>query len=302
MISIVMPTYNRFDIVQETIQKVLDVVTTVEFELIVVNDGAELPFAIHHPKLRIFKNPHKGVTYARNFGASQAVYSLLFFIDDDMWITENAILGIKEAYDRGVLNKSCLMMNWRYPDVLISEMSENKIGRYLLNDNYHTLEGRFKQQVNMSASFFKINAIGSCSFAIHKKLFWQIGGYNEDFIFEGEDIDMSNKLNKANIDILLYTKITCFHNHKDRLDIDVFLDRKYRGYYSQFKQKGDVKNIQPDRIKQLIFTLLMPFRLLFFFLFNRIPNKKRFDVFTFRIIGILSSLSYFKAMYNAGKE
>ena len=46
MISIIMPTYNRFDIVQETIHKTIAINSPIEFELIVVNDGEPLPFTI----------------------------------------------------------------------------------------------------------------------------------------------------------------------------------------------------------------------------------------------------------------
>lgn len=300
MVSVIMPTYNRFDIVKETIEKIAALSKTIPFELIVVNDGDEFPFELNYPEIFICKNPKKGASAARNFGASKAKYTLLFFIDDDMWITNESLQAIKKLYDDAFFTANCVVLNWRYPDGLIAEMSEDKIGRYLLKADYHKMEGRLNQKIDPDVSFLKINSIGSGSFVISSQVFSAIGKYNEGFVFQGEDIELSGKLNDANIGIFLYTAITCFHNQKDRLNISEFLDRDYRGYLSQFKRK-DLKNIKPDKVKQFIFTLLIPFRSVFLFLFNAIPNKTAFDVIIFRIIGILSSISYFKAMKDAGK-
>lgn len=300
MISIIMPTYNRFEIAKETIEKIAALSKTIPFELIVVNDGEAFPFELNYPDVFIFKNPKKGASAARNFGASKAKYNLLFFIDDDMWITNESLIAIKELSDDGFFTANCTVLNWKYPDKLITEMSEDKIGRYLLNANYHKMEGRLNQKIDPAVRYLKINSIGSGSFVISSQVFSSIGKYNEGFVFQGEDIDLSDKLNSANIGIFLYTAITCFHNQKDRLNINEFLDRDYRGYLSQFKRK-DIKNIKPDKVKQFIFTLLIPLKFVFLFLFSSIPNRTIFDVIIFRIIGILSSISYFKAMKDAGK-
>ena len=65
MISIIMPTYNRFEIAKETIEKIASLSTNILFELIVVNDGEELPFVIKQPTISIYKNPKKGL-YSNN--------------------------------------------------------------------------------------------------------------------------------------------------------------------------------------------------------------------------------------------
>ena len=140
-----------------------------------------------------------------------------------------------------------------------------------------------------------VNAMGSGSFVIGKSLFMSIGKYNENITFQGEDIELSKKLNEINIPILLYTPITCYHNQKDRLDIDGFLDRDRRGYISQFQNKH--KHATHHWLKQIIYTCLIPFNFLFMLLFKLLPNNVVFDFITFKTIGILSSIVYFKAWY-----
>ena len=178
-------------------------------------------------------------------------------------------------------------------------MSQNKIGRYLLKADYHKLEGRLQQKIDDHVSLLKINSVGSGSFVINKLLFDSIGQYNESFIFQGEDIELSEKLLQNKTGIYLYTQLTCFHNQKDRLDINEFTDRDYRGYLSQFKNNSS--SPKPAILKLLFFTLLLPFNNIIRYLFNQIPNNTAFDRITFRIIGILSSIAYFKALYHARK-
>ena len=269
MISIIMPTYNRFEIAKETIEKIASLSTNILFELIVVNDGEELPFVIKQPTISIYKNPKKGASSARNYGASKAKYDLLFFIDDDMWITAESLAAIDSLTQSDFFKTNCALLNWQYPESLILQMQEQKIGRHLLYANYHTLEGRLQQTVNKNEPLMQIASIGSGSFVIHKMLFEQVGKY-------------------------------CFHNQKDRLDIDGFLDRDKRGFESQFKNMQlNNKTVLVNPIKKFIFTLLMPFFSLIKLLFKVLPNIKSIDKITFRLIGTLSSITYFKALKNA---
>lgn len=300
MISIIIPTCNRFEIVEETILKAIGIESDVEFEIIVVNDGDTLPFIISHPKLSILKNPKRGVASARNYGAMHAKYDLLFFIDDDMWITEDSLRAIKKLENETFFKTNCAVLNWQYPDVLTSEMKYNKTGRYLLKVNYHTLEGRNNQKFDKSVSLLKKELIGSGSFVLSKEAFLVAGKYNEKFLFQGEDLDFSERLIKAGIKNFIFTKITCYHNQKDRLDLNGYLDREYRGYYSQFK--GGILSFHPNRFKKAFYTLLLPFNYFFLFFFKLIPNKPTFDFISFRTIGILSSIVYLKAWHAAFKK
>lgn len=299
MISIIMPTYNRFDIVQETIQKTIAIKSTIGFELIVVNDGEPLPFSISHPKLTILKNPKKGAAAARNFGAAHAQYPLLFFIDDDMWITAESLIAIDNLNNNLFFENSCAVLNWRYPDILIQRMKLEKIGRYLLQANYHTMEGRLNQHIDMAHPLQAITIISSGSFIISKRNFFNFNGYTETFNFAGEDEDLSERLLNSKIQLFLYTPISCFHNQSDRLRLSNFLEREVRGYLSLSGSKYFL--LSQNRLKQRIYRCLIPFRLLFVVLFHIIPNYSVFDYLTFKTIGALSSIIYYKAWHSANK-
>lgn len=297
MISIVIPTYNRFDIIQETLDKIMHLQSVAAFEIIVVNDGNPLPFEIKHSDVSIYKNPKRGAASARNFGASKAKYEILFFIDDDMWITKESIDSLQSLYENHFFQRSCVVLNWEYPADLQEKMKSEKIGRYLLSANYHTLEGRAKINVDHRQLFFKVISIGSGSFAISKNVFNEIGGYNENITFQGEDIELSQALNRLGISIFLYTPVTCLHNQKDRLDLNGLLDRERRGYESQFKNNRTSAKI--NKIKLLVFICLMPLEHIIEWLFQKVPNTPTFDRLNFRLTGILTSIVYYKAWWQS---
>ena len=297
MISIVIPTYNRFDIIQETLDKIMHLQSVAAFEIIVVNDGNQLPFEIKHSDVSIYKNPKRGAASARNFGASKAKYEILFFIDDDMWITKESIDSLQSLYENHFFQRSCVVLNWEYPADLQEKMKSEKIGRYLLSANYHTLEGRAKINVDHRQLFFKVISIGSGSFAISKNVFNEIGGYNENITFQGEDIELSQALNRLGISIFLYTPVTCLHNQKDRLDLNGLLDRERRGYESQFKNNRTSAKI--NKIKLLVFICLMPLEHIIEWLFQKVPNTPTFDRLNFRLTGILTSIVYYKAWWQS---
>jgi glycosyltransferase involved in cell wall biosynthesis len=294
-ISIIIPTRNRNEILNETVKHAVTAAENTATEIIVVNDGASRLQLQEDllPKIQVIENRERGVSCARNLGAEVSKGSILFFIDDDMWITEESIREISSLESKGVLTDSCVCLNWEYPVQLKARLKEFKVGRYILAHRYNTMEGRLHRKIDSTNELDNETSIGSCSFVISKHLFQSVGGYNEGIIFQGEDIDLSNRLRAEKIPVKILTKITAFHNHQDRLDIDGFLDRQYRGYFSQINA-GIPHHF--STLKKIIYTLLTPAWGILKQLYLLIPNFSAFDVLSFRLIGVLSSLTYFRAL------
>ena len=298
MLSIIIPTKDRAEILQQTLQKAINATEGFNVEIIVINDGNEFTQKIENQKIQYHNNPKKGVSAARNFGASLAISDLLLFLDDDMWITKETIVNIEKIKQELNLKENVCCLNWEYPEQLNQKLATKKIGRYILNATYNTMKGRISKQLIWKNTFEEIQGIGSCSFLISKATFNKIGGYNESIIFQGEDIDMANKIIQENIKILAFTPITCFHNHQDRIDINGYIDREYRGYASQAKaeQQGLIQKTNQNDLKTKFYQLLLPFESIFIFIFNLLPNKKMFDRISFKLIGILGALQKMKAL------
>jgi glycosyltransferase involved in cell wall biosynthesis len=94
MISVIIPTHNRTDMLRESVRSVLDqdvfIDGTVSFELIVVDDGSDIDTRQElnefFGRLTYYARDHSGVSAARNFGLSQSSGEMIAFLDsDDLW-------------------------------------------------------------------------------------------------------------------------------------------------------------------------------------------------------------------------
>lgn len=98
LVSCIIPTHNRAYCLKRAVDSVLKQ-TNENFELIVVDDGStdETPEVLKeyqdHPKLRVLTQNNRGVSAARNYGASHAKGEWLAFLDsDDEWLPEKLSL------------------------------------------------------------------------------------------------------------------------------------------------------------------------------------------------------------------
>ena len=92
MVSVIIPTYNRAHLIEESIYSVLNQ-TYKELELIIVDDGSTdntsaLIENIPDPRIRYFKLPHCGRTaILKNFAIQQSKGEFIAFNDsDDSWV------------------------------------------------------------------------------------------------------------------------------------------------------------------------------------------------------------------------
>jgi len=95
-ISVVIPTYNRKEYLQQAISSCFEGNEGVEVEVVVVDDGStdgtreylqQLDVNRVHP---VFQE-HKGGQYARNCGLSEARGKYVKFLDDDDWLAPDAL-------------------------------------------------------------------------------------------------------------------------------------------------------------------------------------------------------------------
>ncbi|MGH2563868.1 MAG: glycosyltransferase family 2 protein [Ginsengibacter sp.] len=301
-ISIIIATRNRERILWETIEKACVAIKDKNAEIIVVNDG-DFPLVVPDQfsnKIIYLNNPKRGVSSARNFGASNAKGTIFFFADDDMWINSEIIDWINVFIIDQENTDAVYNINWEYPAALKEKLHKSKIGKYILTASYNTMWGRMHQKgIQPTNSLYPFTSVASCSLVMSKNIFEKTGGYNEGMIFQGEDIDLSNKLNSMHIPIYCVFDTTLFHNHQDRLDINAFLKRDADGFNSEFKaiKHGFLKpsaSLNYNLVKKLIFDFFLSTEKGWIILLKNIPDNKWLTPINNKLIGVLASLQKYK--------
>ncbi len=228
-VSIIIPVYNRAQKLKKAVESVL--AQTYElFELIVIDDGSDDDPAknlsgIDDKRLRIFRQPNKGVSAARNRGIKESTNEWLAFLDsDDTWLETK--LEEQVAFHK------------ENPRLLISQTDEVWIKNGVrINPNKLNV----KQAGDIFQSSLSRCMISPSAVILHRSLFDEVGLFDESLVV-CEDYD-------------LWLRITCRHSVgliKDKLVIKTGghpdqLSKKYWGM-DRFRVKAIEKLIENNEL------------------------------------------------------
>lgn len=108
-VSVIVPTFNRGEILLETIKKLFKQ-TYDNFELIVVDQTNDKKYDISKElnkivddRLKIFYVRPNSLTAARNFGMEKAKGEIIMYIDDDVIVENNLIKEHVKSYKKGIV-------------------------------------------------------------------------------------------------------------------------------------------------------------------------------------------------------
>jgi len=176
-VSVIIPTYNRRELVQEAIDSVL-AQTYTDYEIIVVDDGStdgtrEALQERYGDRIRYVWQENQGESAARNRGIEMARGEYIAFLDsDDVWLPEK-------------LSKQVNLLDYS-PEVGLVCCYEHKV-----NESGKPLPGLEKDCQNITFQNLCLrNLVGSTStVVIRKQILTQVGEF-DDSIRYGEDWDL----------------------------------------------------------------------------------------------------------------
>lgn len=191
VISVVIACYNG----EKYIKKCLDCVLKsnyAHYQVVIVDDASGdrsreiLERYKRRNNIKIFHFPNnKGPAYARNYGVKHSSGSYILFIDMDCEIKKNALKMIVQKFERNhsigaivmklfvkdgkeIDNAGCFMSIFGYP--------------------YEVGTGENKNRFNKEQFVFAAKTAG---LAVRRTVFNTIGGFDEDYMIHGEDIDLT---------------------------------------------------------------------------------------------------------------
>lgn len=150
--SIIIPTFNRAQVLPEVLQSVNKATVNYESEIIVIDDGSTdntgdllADYNITYIKL---DKPSGGPAYPRNFGASIAKGEYLCFLDSDDFWKENKLIEV---------------------DRIVSQ--------YDVDFLYHSFEGHHARSLSFMQILYR-NEIVTSSVVIRRSVFEEMDGFN----------------------------------------------------------------------------------------------------------------------------
>jgi glycosyltransferase involved in cell wall biosynthesis len=165
----IIPTFNRPAWTVEAVESVL-AQTLGDFECIVVDDGstddtADRIVAVGDPRVRLVRQPHRGVAAARNHGVAMSSSPWLAFLDsDDRWLPRKMERQMAFVAANTALRISQTDELWIRRGVRVNPMKKHR-----------------KSGGDLFARSLELCVISPSAVLVARSLFDEIGGFDEDF-------------------------------------------------------------------------------------------------------------------------
>ena len=175
MISVVIPTKDRNEMLQKTIEQAKTAILPFDGEIIIVNDSKNqvlIPDTLKQDIILV-NNPKQGVASARNYGASKARGEWLLFMDDDMLINSSNIREVVSLIQD--YPQACFNINWEYPTALQKKLKQTQFGRFLEYYGFTTYKGWNKNAAWSDDAVFETQSITEPVFLHQKSRFFSCG-------------------------------------------------------------------------------------------------------------------------------
>lgn len=224
-VSVVVPTYNRREMVLQTIHSLVEQTYPADrFEVIIADDGStdgtgEAIAALNTPfRLRYLWQPNKGRCAARNMGIQSAEGNILLFLDGDMVAESHLVEEHVSSHDR-------------YHDVLVRgdirllpQLKETKVFARI---GLAELEERGRQQDEEGFLPFTLTLTGNLSVKAQHLVALGLMDENFDRGYAWDDIDWGYRAHKLGLRVLFNPLAVSYHNDYAAIDLQAHCRRMY---------------------------------------------------------------------------
>ncbi|HKP90192.1 MAG TPA: glycosyltransferase [Thermoleophilaceae bacterium] len=203
-LSVIIPTRERWDVLRRTLGA-LERQTERGFETIVVVDGTDQE-PPDLPGVRVLQQEHAGPGVARNLGSRASERTLVAFLGDDMipkpeWAAAHLALHREEpAVEVAALGRSV----WH------ADVPRDRLHRWLEWScalfEYRLLDEQGERDVGWSRFY-------SSNVSLKREFFLAAGGFDPDFVFDYEDLDMAWRMHERGVRVLYEPGAVAEHRH-----------------------------------------------------------------------------------------
>lgn len=179
-ISIVVPTYNRSDLLRITLDSLINQDYPTDFyEIIVANNNSSDntskvidEYTQKYKKIKSILEPRQGVHYARNSASHLACGDILYFTDDDMIAHVNMLTELVKIFK---LNSDIAVVTGRIVGKF-QKPPPNWVRKHLINSLLSLTD--ISNEIELIIT--KNDLAFSCHEAIKRDVFFRAGGFNPE--------------------------------------------------------------------------------------------------------------------------
>ena len=211
LISVVIATFNRCDVLMVTLDKLRkQTVPSKDFEVLVVDDGStdltpemvnriipSLPYS-----LRFFRHENRGPGFTQNRGIKEASSNIVLLIADDIWATSDLLVQHLETH---------LEYPEEYYAVLGTVKQSTELPDTVLLRNWDPFGfDRFKDKKFLESIFFY-----ACNISVKKDFLIKNGMFLEKKGAAHEDVELGYRLGKKGLKIIYNERAQAYHFHHE---------------------------------------------------------------------------------------
>ena len=234
-ISVIVPTYNRLELLQKQVHALLNqTLPSHQYEILIVNDGSRdgteeylNDLQKDHSNFWVFHNQNGGPARARNTALGVAKGKVIAFTDDDCEVDKNWLATILHEFHDGVVGLQGLTFTDRKSVTPLTHQIDNETGH---------------------------NSIPTCNAAYLRNLLHETGGFDETFPYpHNEDADVGWQMQERgevkfcqNMRVYHPPRIDKFRKVAKRMSIlesEFTLYRKNPSLYKKYRDKNPLKHI-----------------------------------------------------------
>ncbi len=237
--SIIVPVFNRPDEVDELLESLCSQ-TLKDFEVVIVEDGSEIPCKDVCDKyasildLHYYQKDNSGPGQSRNYGAERAKGDWLIILDSDVVLPPGYMESVEQNAQRSTLNTQ--LACWGGPDASHPSFTPvQKAISYSMTSFFTT--GGIRGGKKKLDKFYP----RSFNMGIRRDVYLQLGGFSK--MRFGEDIDFSYRIVEAGYQPQLFPEAWVWH--KRRTDFRKF----FRQVYNSGIARINLEKRHPNTLK-----------------------------------------------------
>ena len=295
MISVIIPTYNRPEKLFRCVDSILKDNYS-KLELIIIIDGEGTNYGdleMFSNKIKIIKvinGKRKGLAFSRNRGISLANGEFILFIDDDNIVGSNMIYHLANTLTNDQSYGIVSPLTLYYSDKKSIWFAGAKMNHYTSKFNFFYKNSCYTDL--QLKKIFKSDVVHNC-FMTKKKLFKQIGSFDEELFVSGTELDLCFRL-KSKYLIGINSDAKCFHDIPKEKSSNIlrvlgFIDNK-RVYYAARNRLVIMKRYVNNKNLFTFILLFLPILTIRNLLLFLIYRKNQFLINYLR--GLISGLKY----------